>query len=56
MMTGNLGQARKLYQQAIETGDPGAAAQALKGWGDLEVSAGDLERARQLYKQILGIK
>ncbi|MEU0484694.1 tetratricopeptide repeat protein [Streptosporangium sp. NPDC006013] len=52
----NLEEARQPYRQATETGDPDAAAQALKGLGDLELSAGNLERARQLYRQILDVK
>ncbi|SFL04195.1 Tetratricopeptide repeat-containing protein [Streptosporangium canum] len=52
---GNLEEARKLYRQAIETGNPEEVATALIELGWLEKEAGNLEEARKLFHQAIEV-
>ncbi|HKI03481.1 MAG TPA: tetratricopeptide repeat protein [Thermoanaerobaculia bacterium] len=56
---GDLPGARRLYEQALETGreigNRGAEAGALNNIAVVLKSQGDLERARQLYQEVLAI-
>jgi hypothetical protein len=56
-LEGNPEEARRLFQQAVEAGGlPEQRARALNRWAELELSAGNRERARQLYRQALDVK
>ncbi|MFE2021402.1 protein kinase [Streptomyces sp. NPDC059499] len=53
----NLGEARRLLQQSTEAeGPPEQRADVLLYWADVERDAGDHERARRLYQQVLDLK
>ncbi|AXK31770.1 serine/threonine protein kinase [Streptomyces armeniacus] len=54
---GGLEEARRLLQQAIEADGPSKQrADVLMYWADVERDAGNHERARELYKQVLEVK
>ncbi|MDT0344487.1 serine/threonine-protein kinase [Streptomyces litchfieldiae] len=53
---GNVDAARGLFQRATEApGPPEQIAGLLMTWADMELGAGNRERARQLYKQVLDV-
>ena len=60
MDVGNGKEARRLFQQAVEAarqaGFPQQANLALMRWADMERAAGNHERARELYREVLDIQ
>ncbi|MCT2589653.1 tetratricopeptide repeat protein [Streptomyces sp. N2-109] len=54
---GDLEEARRLLQQAAEADGPSKQrADVLMYWADVERDAGNHERARELYEQVLHVK